>query len=72
MLDQMTINKLHELKLSAMAEAFRKQIQDQALSGLSFEERFGLIVDIEWSKRKNNRLTRLIRNAGFSDNNACI
>ena len=33
MLDQMTINKLHELKLSAMAEAFRKQIQDQALSG---------------------------------------
>jgi DNA replication protein DnaC len=72
MLDQMTINKLHEMRLSAMAEAFRNQTQDQALSGLSFEERFGLIVDIEWAKRKNNRLTRLIRNAGFSDNNACI
>ena len=25
MLDQMTINKLHELKLSAMAEAFRNK-----------------------------------------------
>ena len=25
MLDQMTITKLHELKLSAMAEAFRQQ-----------------------------------------------
>jgi DNA replication protein DnaC len=72
MLDQMTVNKLHEMKLSAMAEAFRNQIQDQALAGLSFEQRFGLIVDIEWAKRKNNRLTRLIRNAGFSDNNACI
>jgi DNA replication protein DnaC len=72
MLDQMTINKLHEMRLSAMADAFRNQTQDQALSGLSFEERFGLIVDIEWAKRKNNRLTRLIRNAGFSDNNACI
>jgi DNA replication protein DnaC len=72
MLDQMTINKLHELKLSSMAEAFRNQTQDQALSGLSFEERFGLIVDIEWARRKNNRLTRLIRNAGFSESSACI
>lgn len=72
MLDQMTLNKLHEMRLSAMAEAFRNQIQDQALAGLSFEERFGLIVDIQWAKRKNNRLARLIRGAGFSDNSACI
>jgi DNA replication protein DnaC len=72
MLDQTTVNKLHEMKLSSMAEAFHNQIQDQALAGLTFEERFGLIVDIEWAKRKNNRLTRLIRNAGLSENNACI
>lgn len=72
MLDQMTINKLYEMNLSAMAEAFHNQTQDQALAGLSFEERFGLIVDIEWAKRKNNRLSRLIRNAGFSDSSACI
>ena len=72
MLDQMTIKKLHELRLSAMADSFRDQIQDQALTGLTFEERFGLIVDIEWAKRKNNRLSRLIKNAGFSDRNACI
>lgn len=72
MLDQTTMNKLHEMRLNAMAEAFHNQIQDQALTGLTFEERFGLIVDIEWAKRKNNRLDRLIRNATFSDNTACI
>ncbi len=72
MLDQMTLNKLHELRLSAMAAAFRDQIQDQALASLSFEERFGLIVDVEWARRKNNRLSKLIRNAGFSDTSACI
>jgi DNA replication protein DnaC len=72
MIDQMTLKKLYEMKLSSMAEAFRNQTQDQALSGLSFEERFGLIVDIEWAKRKNNRLTHLIRNAGFSETGACI
>ena len=72
MLEQVTIDKLHEMKLSAMAEAFRNQTQDQALVSLSFEDRFGLIVDTEWSKRKNNHLTRLIRNAGFADTNACV
>jgi DNA replication protein DnaC len=72
MLDQMTVTKLYEMKLNAMAEAFRNQTQDQSLAGLTFEERFGLIVDIEWSKRKNNRLARLIRNADFSENSSCI
>jgi DNA replication protein DnaC len=72
MLDQVTINKLHEMRLSAMAEAFRNQTLDQSLTGLSFEDRFGLIVDTEWSKRKNNHLTRLIRNAGLSDTSACV
>jgi DNA replication protein DnaC len=72
MIDQMTINKLNEMKLSAMAEAFRNQAQDQAFTGLSFEERFGLLVDLEWSKRKNNRLARLIQHAGLSENDACL
>jgi DNA replication protein DnaC len=72
MLEQATIDKLQQMKLSAMAEAFRKQLQDQSLAGLSFEDRFGLIVDVEWSKRKNNHLTRLISNAAFSEASACV
>ena len=68
----MTLSKLHEMKLSSMAEAFRNQMQDQAYDGLTFEERFGLIVDLEWSKRKNNRLVRLIQKAGLSDSSACL
>lgn len=72
MIDQMTINKLHEMKLSSMAETFRNQMQDQSYDGLTFQERFGLIVDMEWSKRKNNRLARLIQNAGFSETGACL
>ena len=72
MIDQVTINKLHEMKLSSMAEAFRNQMQDQSYDGLTFQERFGLIVDMEWSKRKNNRLARLIQNAGFSETGACL
>lgn len=37
-----------------------------------FEDRFGMLVDIEYSNRKNNRQKRLIRNAGFDQPKANI
>ena len=60
------------MKLSIMAQAFREQLKGTNISELSFEERFGLVVDAEWTARKNNRLSRLIKNAGFAFNDACI
>lgn len=66
MLDNNTVSKLHEMKLSVMAVAFQKQLGDIAASELSFEERFGLLVDTEWASRKNNRLKRLIRKADYA------
>jgi DNA replication protein DnaC len=72
MLNDTTVTKLHEMKLSVMAQSFREQSMDSNFSSMSFEERFGLIIDTEWVARKNNRLTRLIRNADFTFNDACI
>jgi len=72
MLSESTVSKLHEMRLSIMAKTFRSQMNDGNLNELSFEERFGLIVDSEWISRKNNRLTRLIRSAGYEIPNACI
>jgi hypothetical protein len=54
------------MKLSIMADSFQKQLSNKSMNELSFEERFGLIVDAEWLSRKNNRLTRLIKNAIFA------
>ena len=61
MLNDATVTKLHEMMLSIMAKAFREQLRDADISNLSFEERFGLLVDTEWVVRKNNRLSRLIK-----------
>lgn len=61
MLNNTTTTKLHEMKLSAMATAFRHQSETDGFSELSFEERFGLLVDAEWTSRRNNRLTRLLK-----------
>ncbi len=66
MLDFNTVSKLREMKLGAMATAFSGQLGDNAFYELSFEERVGLMVDAEWTSRQNNRMSRLIRNAGFA------
>jgi len=65
MLDNTTLNQLHDLRLSAMASCFKDQMDIRSVSSLSFEERFGLLVDAEWLHRRNNRTERLIKKAGF-------
>jgi DNA replication protein DnaC len=72
MVNEATISKLHDMKLSAMAEAYRHQAQQSAMKALSFTDRFGLLVDHEWDTRKNNRLKRLIRVADFPISDACM
>jgi len=72
MVNEATINKLHDMKLSAMAQAFRQQMQESSMSSLAFSERFGLLVDHEWDTRKNNRLKRLIYRADFPISGACM
>jgi DNA replication protein DnaC len=72
MTNQTTINKLIEMRLTAMANAFRFQLQDNSMQGFSFEERMGMLVDMEYTARKNNRLHRLIKNASFDQPQACI
>jgi DNA replication protein DnaC len=72
MLTENTISKLHEMKLSVMAQSFRDQMPNQELARLSFEDRFSLIVDSEWASRKSNRLNRLIRNSEYAIPGASI
>ena len=46
-----------------MADAFRIQMNDPSMKEVPFEDRFGMLVDVEYTNRKNNRLKRLIRKA---------
>ena len=46
MLTENTITKLQEMRLSTMANAFKEQLSEPNISELSFEDRFGLLVDI--------------------------
>jgi DNA replication protein DnaC len=72
MVNEATITKLYEMMLSTMAATYRQQMEDNSIHKLSFDERFGLLVDTEWTSRKNNRLKRLIYRADFPTSGACI
>ncbi len=64
---QQTINRLKELRLSSMAEAYDLQHQQPKLYQLGFDECFSLLVENEASARESKKLNRLIRAAGFPE-----
>ena len=72
MTTQSTIDKLIEMRLSAMSDAFLTQKDDPKMKDVSFEDRFGMLVDVEYNNRKSNSLKRLIQGAGFDQPDASI
>lgn len=72
MINQSTIDKLIEMRLTSMSDAFRNQLTDTKMKEVPFEDRFGMLVDIEYSSRKNNRLKRLISSAELDQPDASI
>jgi hypothetical protein len=72
MLPTPTLDKLHGLKLPAMAQAWTEQQRNADLHALSFDERFGLLVDAEWLARENKRLARALREAKLKLPQACV
>jgi DNA replication protein DnaC len=72
MTNEETIGKLTAMRLTTMANAFRQQLKTPDSFNLSFEERLGLLTDIEWTSRKNHRLKKLIQAATFDQSQAYI
>ena len=72
MLKEPTVEKLKLLRLNAMAEAWAAQQAQPEIAALSFDERFGLLVDAEWMHRENARLARALKEAKLRMSSACI
>lgn len=58
MLVEPTLQQLYKMRLNGMAEAFLQQRQDPAMEELSFQERFGLLVESQWVWKESRALTR--------------
>lgn len=73
MLSEPTLEKLKSLRFDGMAAAWNEQQQKSSdLGSLSFDERFGLLVDAEWLHRQNKRLGRYLAEAKLRLGQACI
>ncbi len=53
MLRHPTIDKLNDMRLIGMARSLQTQLNDDHIHQLSFDERFGLLVDDEHTDRLN-------------------
>ena len=65
MLTQPLLDKLSQLKLNGFRQALEEQLARPHYAELSFEERLGLLLDVEVTRRANNRLKQRIRVAKF-------
>ena len=71
MLLQPTIDYLLRMKLFGMARAFEEQLNQPVTQSLSFDERFGLLVDREWTSREDRHLKRRLKAAKLREP-ACL
>jgi DNA replication protein DnaC len=72
MLNEPTMEKLYEMRLSAMADAWTAQQKDATIGALSFDERMALLVEAEHMARDNRRLRRLLKDAELRIPSACM
>jgi DNA replication protein DnaC len=62
---QSTIEKMKLLKLTGMLRIFTDSLELDIYHGLTPAELLGHMIDAEYDERYNNKLDRLIKNAGF-------
>src|SRR3954447_6297220 len=66
-----TIEKLHALKLSAMADGLLAQMKQADIDALGFEERLALLVDLQHTAMYNAALGQRLK-AGNLRQTACL
>lgn len=71
MLIHPTIEKLHALRLAGMAKALQQQLTDPDVKTLSFEDRFGMLVDAEDTERGSRKLKERLKASKMKEQ-ACV
>lgn len=72
MLTEPTIDKLRNIWLYGMADAYVDQQKSAEIRSMGFDDRFGLLVDAEWLLRQNRRTKRRMKEAKLRLTQACI
>lgn len=60
-----TVEKLKQMRLTAMAELHLKHVKDNQFSELTADEYLATLIDHEWEDRQNKKISRLLQQACF-------
>lgn len=60
-----TLEKLRQMRLSAMAALHKQYIENNQIESMTTDEYLALLVDHQWEERLNNKINRLINQARF-------
>ena len=71
MLNQQTIEKLSWMHMATFAREYKRQMEDPSCAPLTFDERFGMLVDAEYTSRQNKSLQNLLKKAKLRQS-ACL
>jgi DNA replication protein DnaC len=71
MINSETDRKLREMNLSRMAKEYARQNGNITMDTIPFEDRFRMLVDEEYSGRKDAGIKRLIKKSGILLTDAC-
>ena len=62
-----TIERLKLMRLGAVASLPHQHIRDNRLEKVTADEYLSLLTDHQWEERLNNKIERLIKQAGFRE-----
>ena len=72
MIVEETMEKLRLMKFHGMLSALEQQMSQPEMAALSFEDRFGMLLDSEWSHRENRKLHNRLRRAKLRIQDASV
>lgn len=60
-------SQMRELRLTAMAQTYERQLEQPKLHDLAFDDRCGLLLEAECAARKTRKLNRLVKTASLPE-----
>ena len=63
-----TIEKLKQMRLSAMAQLHYSYVKENNLNNITADEYLALLTDHEWEDRQNKKIDRFLKQADFRQN----
>lgn len=61
-----------KFRVKAMGDKLREMVEDEGYDRFTFEEKMVMLVEAEESARRERKVAKLVKEAGFKDASACV